>query len=201
MKRIEKVEEYKYLGQTLKMQDTTKEEVLTRIKAGWGLFGRYKEIFCDRKLPISLKKRVFDECILPTITYGYQTWTITKQIYNKLMTTQRAMERKMLGITLQDHVPNQIIREKTKVKAIVKYVNTMKWKWAGHVARMTDNRWTIRTTEWQPRSGKRSRGRPRKRWRDDILKLVGGTWSRIAKERTTWRSLTEGYILQWMDDA
>ena len=48
--RIEKVEEYKYLCQTLKMQDTTKEEVLTRIKVGWGLFGRYKEIFCDRKL-------------------------------------------------------------------------------------------------------------------------------------------------------
>ena len=32
------------------------------------------------------------------------------------MTTQRAMERKMLGITLQDHVPNQIIRGKNQNK-------------------------------------------------------------------------------------
>ena len=31
------------------------------------------------------------------------------------MTTQRAMERKMLGIT-QDHVPNQIIRGKNQNK-------------------------------------------------------------------------------------
>ena len=108
------------------------------------------------------------------------------------MTTQRAMERKMLGITLQDHVPNQIIREKNKVKDIAKYVNTMKWKWAGHVARMTDNRWTIRTTEWQPRSGKRSRGRPRKRWRDDILKLVGGDMVKDSKGKNNLEESDRG---------
>ena len=198
---IEKVHEYKYLGQTLKMQDTTKEEVSIRIKSGWGLFGRYKEILCDKQLPISLKKRMFDLCVLPTITYGCQTWSTTKQINKKLATTQRAMERRMLGIKLQDRIPNQAIRDITKVKDIIQYVSTMKWKWAGHVSRMTDNRWTIRTTEWQPRVGKRSRGRPKKRWRDDITKLVGGTWTRIAKERHTWKDLTEGYILQWMDNA
>ena len=36
---IEKVE-YKYLGQTLKLKDCTREEVLRRIKSGWGCFGR-----------------------------------------------------------------------------------------------------------------------------------------------------------------
>ena len=41
----------------------------------------------------------------------------------------------------------------------------------GHVARMTDNRWTMGTTEWQPRIGTRSRGRQKTRWRDDIVKL------------------------------
>ena len=40
---------------------------------------------------------------------------------------------------------------------------------------MTDNRWTIRTTEWQPRIGNiLCRGRQKKRWRDDIVKLAGG---------------------------
>ena len=41
----------------------------------------------------------------------------------------------------------------------VEYICKMKWRWAGHVARMTDNRWTIRSTEWTPRDGRRSVGR------------------------------------------
>ena len=32
---------------------------------------------------------------------------------------------------------------------IVQYVTSVKWKWVGHIARMKDNRWTIRSTEWQ----------------------------------------------------
>ena len=32
-------------------------------------------------------------------------------------------------------------REKTKVKDIIQVVKQQKWRWAGHVARMNDNRW------------------------------------------------------------
>ena len=76
-----------------------------------------------------------------------------------------------------------------------------KWKWAGHVARMNDNRWTVRCTEWQVRNGKRSRGRPRRRWHDDIQHWQGATWSRKARDRQQWRELAEGYFQQWRDTA
>ena len=46
-----------------------------------------------------------------------------------------------------------------------------------------DNRWTIRTTEWQVRKGRRPRGRPKMRWKDDIMKWQGATWTRTAKDR------------------
>ena len=45
-----------------------------------------------------------------------------------------------------------------------------KWRWAENIARMKDNRWTKRCTEWQPRRGKRSRERPSRRWQDDITR-------------------------------
>ena len=41
--QIEKFESYKYLGQTVKMEGDTREEVLIRIKAGWRCFGVYKK--------------------------------------------------------------------------------------------------------------------------------------------------------------
>ena len=66
---------------------------------------------------------------------------------------------------------------------------------------MKDNRWTKRCTEWQPRRGKRSRGRLCRRWRDDITRKEGTTWIRKAQNGRQWKTLMEGYILQWMDKA
>ena len=71
-------------------------------------------------------------------------------------------------ITLPDKVKNSVIRSKTKVKDILEKIEEAKWRWAGHVARKEDNRLTKRLTEWQPRTGKRRRGRQKRKWRDDI---------------------------------
>ncbi|GFN77097.1 protein sidekick-1 [Plakobranchus ocellatus] len=198
---IEKVESYKYLGQTTYLKETTKEEVTCRIRAGWSCFGRNREIFLDDKMPISLKRQVYDQCVLPTMTYGCQTWSLTKATTQKLRVAQRAMERKILGIKLADRVKCSEIRKRTQIQDIVDFVAKQKWKWAGHVARFKDNRWTLRVTEWQPRNGKRSRGRQARRWRDDIVKTRGNTWSRDARDRDEWKRDAEGYILQWMDRA
>ena len=199
--KIEKVTEFKYLGQTTHLKDTTKEEIYARIRAGWSCFGKNKEILQDKQLPISLKKQVMDQCILPTMTYGCQTWSLNKQMTNKLRTAQRAMERKMLDLKLKDKIPCAEIRKRTKIIDIIEYTLKQKWKWAGHIARLKDNRWTRRCTEWQPRRGKRSRGRPSRRWQDDITEKEGTTWIRKATDRQRWKTLMEGYILQWMDKA
>ncbi|GFN77359.1 endonuclease-reverse transcriptase [Plakobranchus ocellatus] len=197
--KIEKVESYKYLGQTTYLKDTTKEEITCRIRAGWSCFGRNREIFLDDKMPISLKRQVYDQCVLLTMTYGCQTWSLTKATTQKLRVAQRAMERKIVGIKLTDRVKCSEIRKRTQIQDIVDFVAKQKWKWAGHVARLKDNRWTLRVTEWQPRNGKRSRGRQARIWRDDIVKMKGNTWSRDARDRDEWRRDAEGYILQWMD--
>ena len=46
--------------------------------------------------------------------------------------------------------------------------------------------------------GKRSRGRPRQ---DNITRKEATTWNRKAIDRGQWKTLVEGYILQWMDKA
>ena len=135
------------------------------------------------------------------MTYGCQTWSLNKQMTNKLRTAQRAMERKMLDLELKDKIPCSEIRKRTKIIDIIEYTLKQKWKWAGHIARLKDNRWTKRCTEWQPRKGKRSRGRPSRRWQDDITEKEGTTWIRKATDRRRWKTLMEGYILQWMDKA
>ena len=126
---------------------------------------------------------------------------VNKQVTSKLRTAQRAVERKMLNVKLQDKIPCSEIRKRTKMIDIIEYTLKQIWRWAGHIARMKDNRWTRRCTEWQPRRGKRSRGRPSRRWQDDIARKEGTIWNRMATDRGQWKALMEGYILQRMDKA
>ena len=67
------------------------------------------------------------------------------------------------------------------------------------MARVSDDRWTKRVTEWQPREGKRSRGRQRKRWRDDIVEEAGISWAHCAQDGAGWARLAESYIQRGMN--
>ena len=130
----------------------------------------------------------------------YWTWEAPGGVTEN-QRAQRAMERKMLDLKLKDKIPCSEIRKRTKIIDIIEYTLKQKWKWAGHIAGLEDNRWTKRCTAWQPRRGKRSRGRPSRRWQDDITEKEGTTWIRKATDRWQWKTLMEGYILQWMDKA
>ena len=61
-------------------------------------------------------------------------------------------------------------RQKEKVQDILKTMQLGKWICAGHVAEV---RWTTVVTEWSPCTGKRTQGRPYKKWRDEIYKNWG----------------------------
>ena len=61
---------------------------------------------------------------------------------------------------------------------------------------MKDNRWTLRSTEWQIK-GARSFGRPKRHWRDGIVGQQGTVWTRIGKDRESWRTLANGMDKDW----
>ena len=100
----------------------------------------------------------------------------------------------------RDWIPCSEITKRTKIIDTIEYTLKQKWRWAGHTARIKDNRWTKRCTEWQPRRVKRSRGRPCRRWQDGITRKEGTTWNRKATHRRQWKRM-ESYILQRMDKA
>jgi endonuclease/exonuclease/phosphatase family metal-dependent hydrolase len=190
------VDEYIYLGQSISFQGRTMFEVERRIKKAWNKYWALKHIF-KSKLPLKLKKKVFDNAILPVILYGCQTWAFTKEIINKLKVFQKSLERSMLGLRLRDRVRSSRIRHKTKLKCVAEEACRIKWRWAGHVARSQDGRWSERVLHWWPREDKRSRGRPRRRWCDDIIQMAGPTWPRLAADRTGWHMMEEAFVQQW----
>jgi len=114
--KIVRVEEYTYLGQTVAFEYRTEKELkIRRIKA-WGKFWSLNKISKNKKLGLKSKVKILDSCILPVLSYGSQTWSLTKVQTQKLQKTQRAMERKIMGIRLRDKISNRELREKTGSK-------------------------------------------------------------------------------------
>jgi hypothetical protein len=74
------------------------------------------------------------------MTYGAETWTLTARLAHKFKVAQRNMERAMLGVSLRDRIRNQVIRQRTKFTEVAHRISMLKWQWAGHISRRTDNR-------------------------------------------------------------
>ncbi|GBP47009.1 Putative uncharacterized transposon-derived protein F52C9.6 [Eumeta japonica] len=90
---INYTDEYVYLGQLITLKEPMREEVKRRITNGWRSYWSLKEPMKDKKLHINIKRKLFNTCILPVLTYGCQSTTLTKEITNKLATRRYAMER------------------------------------------------------------------------------------------------------------
>lgn len=190
---LEFVEEYTYLGQLISPNDQTEKEINTRIANGWKKYWSLKEIMKSPDLSMSLKRKTFNMCILPCLTYGCETWSLTKFLREKLAKCQRAMERSIVGCKRKDRIRNCDLRDKTKLTDILSQIDKQKWRWSGHLMRDKQGKWSKKVTEWYPRDGQRSRGRQRKRWSDDIKLTAGHLWSRVAQDRPQWKALEEAY--------
>ncbi|XP_039285322.1 uncharacterized protein LOC120351570 [Nilaparvata lugens] len=68
---------------------------------------------------------------------------------------------------------------------IVDEIKLRRLSWLGHVERMSDSRIVKKVFRNNP--GGRLRGRPRKRWLEDIRKLGVRGWRRKAVDRDEWR--------------
>ncbi|KAE9421206.1 hypothetical protein Angca_004106, partial [Angiostrongylus cantonensis] len=102
-----------------------------------------------------LRVHLFDSMVLPALTYASETWSLRKQDERSLSVIERAVERTMLGVfrftQVGDGIRSSELRQRSKIKDTILFARQSKIKWAGHVMRMNDNRWTRAVSDWIPR--------------------------------------------------
>ena len=82
---------------------------------------------------------------------------------------------------------------------MVRVIKSRRMRWAGHVARMGEERGVYRVLVGKP-GGRRPLGRPRRRWVDNIrmyLQEVGCRymdWIGLAQVRDRWRTLVSAVM-------
>ena len=85
------------------------------------------------------------------------------------------------------------LNDLTKNADIVRFVKSKRMALLGHVMQMEGKRIPKTVLEWKP-TGRRNRGRPRKRWIEDIeedIQIMGiRGWRKLCKERAEWKKIT-----------
>ena len=82
--------------------------------------------------------------------------------------------RSILGIKWQDHVLNEEVLKRASLPSIEAILLQVQLRWAGHVTRMEDVRMPKAVFFSELQEGKRDRGAPRKRYKDQLKTACTG---------------------------
>jgi len=94
---IERVEEFKYLGTTLKNQNSIQEEIKSRLKVGNACYYSVQNLLSSRSLSKNLKIKTYRTIILSVVPYGCETWSLTLREERRLRLFENRMLRRVFG--------------------------------------------------------------------------------------------------------
>ncbi len=127
-----------------------------------------RPIWKSSDISIKTKIDVLTTCVFSRLLYASETWTLKSEDERRLLAFEMRCYRRILKVCWKDKVRNEDIRKKIgKQSTIMDVIKKRKLELFGHICRMRDDR-LLRTVTMGMVTGNRKRGRPPKRWSDDV---------------------------------
>ncbi|KAI5621482.1 hypothetical protein C0J50_18891 [Silurus asotus] len=176
VEKVEKVEEFRYLGSTVQSNGECVREVKKRVQAGWSGWRRViAGVICDRRVSVRVKGKVYRTVVRPEMLYGLETVALSKRQQVELEVAELKMLRCLLGVMTMDRIRNEFIRGTAHVERFGDKVREVRLRWFGHVQRRNMGYISRRMLRMEP-PGRRKRGRSRRRFMDVVredMQVVG----------------------------
>ncbi|PIK38096.1 hypothetical protein BSL78_25071 [Apostichopus japonicus] len=148
----------------------------------------------NRMLTTNTKMQVYQACVLRTLLYGSEAWTLYSHQECRLNTFHLRSLRKILGIKWQDQIPNSSVLELAGIQSMYAILSQRRLRWLGHVRRMDDGRIPKDILYGELATGSRRTGRPILRYKDTCKRdMKSGcidptNWEALAADRSKWRA-------------
>ena len=187
---VEKVNDFVFLGSVV---PGTSGDVKRRVALASSAFGRLrKSVWSRREVSLRLKVRIFECLIKPIAIYAPESWTLRAEDNRELLVFEMRCLRSILGVTRLDRLRNDDIRERLGIRSnILDTIKERRLRWFGHVVRRPPES-ILGSAYAGDFAARRPRGRPPKRWRDQVVEDVGQPLRHCeatAREREDWREL------------
>ena len=180
---LDSVDKFCYLGSTLTKNLDLNDEIAKRIsKATMNIGLLKKRAWDNNRLSTKVKIRIYERCVLSSLLYCSETWTMYARHDRRLNSFHMRCLRRILKVRWQEKIPDTEILKRSGLT----HVETMimqKWlRWLGHVRRMDDRRIPKAILYSEARDGSRKLGCPLLRYSDNckhnmkLLDMNVDTW-------------------------
>ena len=153
---------------------------------------KIRTMWTDHSVTQKTKLRLIKALVWSIVTYGCETWTLKKADEARIEAFEMWCIRRILRISYRDHRTNEwCLKQMGTKRCLLNAVKARKLRYYGHVQRQHDS---LEKNILEGRlDGKRSRGRQRIWWADNIKAWAGQPTMRrcreIAAERDQWRAV------------
>ena len=158
---IKKVDDFKYLGSYI---GSTEHDINIRIAKAWAALNNLNIIW-KSNLRENLKINFFRAAVETVLVYGSITWKMTVAMERKIDGTYTRMLRAITNKHWNPHLTNEELYK--NIPKISDTIRKQRLHFAGHCWRSKDEL-ASDLLLWNPKHGKRSRGRPRKSYIDQL---------------------------------
>ncbi|CAK9289920.1 unnamed protein product [Gordionus sp. m RMFG-2023] len=157
------IESCKYLGSTIQTNGTIEKEIKSKINQGWLKWRSLSGVLFDKRIPHTLKGKIYSSIIQTTILYSSETWPTKESDERSLQTMEMRILRMIAGVTRKDKVRSTRILSSLKVVPIKTKLMVNRLRWYGHTMRRPMNYIGNKAKSLEV-MGKRKRGRPKLQW-------------------------------------
>ena len=200
------VEHFTYLGSVISNDASITKDVDNRLAKANSSFGRLQHrVWQNQSLRMMTKVRVYVAVVISTLLYAAESWTMYRKHTQLLERFHQRCLRSIMRVRWQDYVTNVEVLERAGLPSIEAMLLQRHLRWAGHVSRMGDTRMPKAVFFGELSKGKRDRGAPRRRYKDQLKKQLAQAgidhrdWQKLASDRGEWRSVTKRTAKQFED--
>lgn len=196
---LEPVSQFKYLGSII-TEEGSKTEISARSAQATAAISKLNTVWRDRNISLKVRIKLLRSLVHSIFLYACETWTLTSQLQKKIHSFELKCFRRILNITYRDRISNEEVERRIRqsigpYEDLLTTVKKRKLKWYGHVTR---SKGLAKTILQGKVNGSRRRGRPRRKWTDNIPEWTGLPLTetiRCAEDRTRWRSLVDNILM------
>ena len=182
-KKIKQVADFKCLGSYIA---STEQDVNIRLGKAWGALNQLDKIW-KSNLPDNLKRNFFWAAVESVLVYGSISWTLTTQLEKKIDGAYTRMLRAALKKSWKDHPTNKELYG--NIPPISETIQQQRLRFAGHCWRSKEEL-AGDVLLWKPSHGKKSAGRPKKTYIDQLMDDTGCRLEELPnamEDRENWK--------------
>ena len=162
-------------------------------------FNKVRNLVTNSKICIEIRKRFIKCYVWSVLLFGCETWTMGKEDEKRIQAMEMWLYRRMLKISWTEKKTNEEVLEMANSdREILGSIRGRQLRFVGHILRREGLEKSVIEGKMK---GRKSRGRPRRNYVEEVKKLVGEDNIRNLKNLAEDRSLWHNHVAHVLRDT